>query len=239
MSDLDPVKAKALELANQHGGTHDEIVKKAGAFHTFLTGAAAKVTTGANGAAAPKPGATTAPKPSTATPTAAKPGAATTTAKPGTAKPGAATTAAKPGAATAAKPGAAAAKPAAKPATTPAAGAAKSGAPIPMTEVTAALHKVMNAYADHDVGKKAAVAVLKEVGKAGSVKDVKPDLYKTVIDACEVAAKKATAAPAAAPTDATEFDAAPPISDDDTAVDTDPPEHTGGGVDAEASGEDV
>ena len=109
----------------------------------------------------------------------------------------------------------------------------------PMTEVTAALHKVMNAYADHDVGKKAAVAVLKEVGKAGAVKDVKPDLYKTVIDACEVAAKKATAAPAAAPTAATEFDAAPPISDDDTAVDTDPPEHTGGGVDAEASGEDV
>jgi hypothetical protein len=83
MSDFDP-KVKALELANQHIATPAEIVSRASAYHTFLTGAGAKVT-----APAGKPGTTG------ASPT-GKPGAQPT-GKPPTGKPGAQTTA-KPGA---------------------------------------------------------------------------------------------------------------------------------------------
>jgi hypothetical protein len=225
-----PLKIKALELANRHNAPPDEVVKRAHTYHGFLAGSPAATASTKPADSAAKPGAATTAKPGAAT--TAKPGAATT-AKPGAAaKP---TTAAKPGAATTAKPGAAA-KPttAAKPG---AATAAKPGAAsddgLVMEDVSKALQSVLNAGTDRDAGKKKAYQILKDVGSAGSVRDVKPGLYKAVIDACAKAL--ATPAPAPAADEAEDdFGADPvPISADENAVDTDPPEQTGGGADAE------
>jgi hypothetical protein len=219
-----PARVKALELANQHAAEPAKIVERANAYHGFLVGAAAATTAPkTNGAAAPAT--TAAPKTTTAAAAAGpKAGATTAAAKPA-AKPGAATTA-KPGAATTAKPGAATtAKPGAKAPTTP----------IPMTDVMTALRNVMNSNPDKEAGRVTARAILQNEGKVTAVKDLKPDLYKAVIDACNAALAKTTAAAAAAPE--AEFDSGPAISEDETAVDTDPPEQTGGG--ASADGEDL
>jgi hypothetical protein len=235
-----PAKVKALELANQHAADPSKVVERAAAYHSFLvgTGTAANVVKG-NGAAAPstagaKPaGAAAGTKPANAA--GAKPANAAG-AKPANAA------GAKPANAAGAKPAnAAGAKPVggAKPAGAAAGAKAapKSSAPIPMTEVTAALYTVINAIGGEE-GKVAARALLKRAtGGAQSVKDVKPEQYKAVIDACAEEVTKLAAKEAVADPTGDEFDAAPAIDPDDTAVDTDPPEHTGNG--ASADGEDL
>ena len=154
------LKIKALELANQHGGPFapDEVVKRATAYHGFLSGAtAAPKPAGAPAGAAPKPGAA-APKPTAAGP------------KPGGAAP---------------KPAASSPKPAATTAKQTAPGPSDDG--LVMDDVSKALRKVLDAGSDKAAGKAAAYKILKDVGGADSVRNVKPDKYKAVIDACEAA----------------------------------------------------
>lgn len=233
MSDAPNLKIKSLELANQHmGGTviaHDEVVKRAVAYHAFLSGTAA-----APSAAKPAAGPAAAPKAAAATPTAvaAKPGAAA--AKPGAAIP-------KP---VAAKPGAAAQKPAAASGKPAAATPQASDDGLVMDDVSAALQKVLQAGATKEAGKEAAYKILKDIAGADSVRNVKPDKYAAVIAACGAAAKKPAAKAAAKPTAQDDFgataddgaDGPAPISADDE-VDTDPPEQTGAGESAD--GEDL
>jgi hypothetical protein len=237
---IDPHKAKALELANIAGGSHAEVIARATAYHGFLTGTAAPKAAAAT-TAAPKTGGatTTAPK---ATPAA---GAAQTS------KPGAAAPKTTPAAGTAPKAAATAAAP--KGATTaPKAAAAKPGAAAPMppgdtkdpngthtfSDVSAALQSVVNSglnpkaskedqAAARDTGKAAAYVILdKTGGGAKSVRDVKPALYDKVVKPAAAPAAQEAADDFGAPAD-------PPVTDDDSVVDSDPPEQTGAGQDAE------
>ena len=188
---IDPDKVKALELAVQNGGTHAEVVERATAFHSFLTGE------------------------STAKPKAATAGTTGTTGKPaaagaGTGTAGKPTTAPKATPATGTKPAAAAAG-AAKPAAT---GAAKSAEPKGDTkdpkgtysfdDVKVALQKVMKSVPGdndkHDKGRKLAYDIL--AAKGGGVKgvrDLKPPLYDAVVNACTEAVKPKAVAAATAP----------------------------------------
>ena len=250
---IDPHKAKALELANIAGGSHAEVIARATAYHGFLTGAAAPKAAAAT-TAAPKTGGatTTAPK---ATPAAgaaqtSKPGVAApkTTPAAGTAPKAAATAAAPKGATTAPK-AAAAAKPGAA-APMPPGDTKDPNGTHTFSDVSAALQSVVNSglnpkaskedqAAARETGKAAAYVILdKTGGGAKSVRDVKPALYDKVVAACEAAVKAAKAKPAAAPAAQEAADdfgapADPPVTDDDSVVDSDPPEQTGAGQDAE------
>lgn len=198
MSDpLDLHRMKALELANQIGGSHTEVVSRAHAYHEFLNGKGPGKPAGA--AAAQTPAAT------------AKPTAATT------GKPAAAATTGKPAAAPKATP-AAGTKPAAAPkagaaAPKAAAAAAPGAAPKGDTkdpkgnntydDVTAALQKVMRSVAGDNDKREKGRALAYEIlsAKGGGVKgvrDLKPALYDAVVAGCEAAVTGA-AAPKAAP----------------------------------------
>jgi hypothetical protein len=180
---VDPIKLKALELANAHpaGGSHDVVVARAGAYHAYLTGGAAT-----------KPATTGAAKPATDKPAKATPAAGTTTAaaKPGAAQP-------KP---TTDKPKPAAAAGAAKPATpgAPANDTKDPNGKNTYEDVVAALQKVMRSVPGDndkkDKGREKAYAILAEKGNGvKGVRDLKPALYDAVVDACEAAVKKPAA----------------------------------------------
>jgi hypothetical protein len=220
MSDAAPspnhaLKIKALELANQHNAPPKDVVERAGLYHGFLAGAApaAGATKGAT-AGATTTAATN--KATTAPPKGATAGATTTKAT--TTK--ATTTAPKtnPKAATPNKPAA----------------TTQQGAPsaegLVMEDVSKALQKVLAAAPDRDTGKANAYKILKDVGGVTSVRELKPALYKAAIDACD----KALAAPAGgeAVDDFGGDAGAAPISANEE-VDTDPPEETGSGQNAE------
>ncbi len=93
-----------------------------------------------------------------------------------------------------------------------------------------ALRKVMASIPNtngKNEGRALAYNILAAKGFTNKVRDLKPALYDTVVAACEEALKpKPKAAPAAALE-----------SEDD--LGGDPPEQTGGGIDAESSGEDM
>lgn len=221
MSDAPNHKVKALELANQHMGEKpSEIVARATAYHTFLAGtdSGSKLAAATGAAAATKPAAANAS--GAANKPATKPAA------------GAAPAGAKPAAA--GKPPAAAKPAATKPAAAATPPASDDG--LTMADVSKALQGILNRNVDPAAdkatqeaqrapGKVEAYKILEEHGKAKSVKDVKPALYKAVIDACAAA----LAAPAAAEDDdlggGGDFD--------------DPPEKTAGGADADAQGDDL
>jgi hypothetical protein len=154
MSD-DP-KVKALELAIHGGGDHAQVVARAAAYHSYLTG----------GKLAPV--ATTAGKSGTAPAATGKPAPAATTGKPAqqTAKPGAAT----------GKP-AQAAKPAAK----PAAAAAQAGK-YSIDQVREIIKKVV---ATDGLGKEMAVELLDTEGGVKKISDLKPADYDKVYEACD------------------------------------------------------
>jgi hypothetical protein len=211
------LKHHALALANAHTGeSPDAIVKRAIAYHDFLSGSTTKT--------APAAG-----KPAAAAAAAAAAGASAGN-KPAPAAGN------KPAAAAAAAAGKPA--PANKPANKPAAAPAASDDGLVMDNVSAALQKVLNAGVSPDAdaetkkqqreaGKVAAYAVLEKIAGAKSVRDVKPALYAAVIAACDeaVAALKKPK-PAAAATD----DFGQPAGEEAYG---DPPEHTGAGLDAE------
>lgn len=183
-------KIKALELAIAGGGSHTDVLERAKHYHSFLTGSTAAAVT-----AAPK----------TATAPAAAPKTAET--KPATAPKATPAPGTKP--ATATKPGAATPK-----ATTAAPAKAAASAPPPgdtkdpngnntYNDVVAALQKVMGSVQGDDdkktKGRALAYALLAEKGKGVSgVRDLKPELYDTVVAACEEQVKK-SAAPAKKP----------------------------------------
>jgi hypothetical protein len=226
---IDAHKAKALELATVAGGQPDDVVKRANAYHAFLTGGAAPKPAAAKPAAAPAAGT----KPAETKPAAAP-----------KATPAAGTKPAAPKAATPGKPAAAA----------PKTGAAAGGEPAGDTkdpkgnntfdDVKKALQAVMRSVKGdddkHTKGRALAYELL--AAKGGGVKgvrDLKPAFYDAVVAACEEAVKPkkaaAAAAPAAQPSGDFEEDAPAGVEADET----DPPEETGGGLPAESSGEDV
>ena len=236
MSDAPAVdlhKRLALELANTKGGTDAEVVARAHAYHSYLTGTtaapAAKPATGAQGS-----------KPATTATAKATPAAGT--------KPAATT-----------KPGAAAPKtPAAKPATPGAEKPAPKGdtkdpkGNNTYDDVVAALQKVMRSVPGdndkRDKGRKLAYDTLAAAGGGvKGVRDLKPALYDAVVTACNAAAKAAAgkpkaAAPATPPAGDFEEEVAETPAEDET---SDPVEETGGGLPAEdgqgtaMEGEDV
>jgi hypothetical protein len=231
------LKLQALILANAHPADPAKIVERANVYHGFLSGAAKAAAT--QSAATPAAATTTVVK--------ADPKTTATKAEP-KADPKAAKAAAdaKAKAAAEAKAKAAAAA-AAKPATTPSGGPASDDGLV-MEDVSKALQGLLAKGIDPKADQKSAPVVairnankvvaykiLEEIGKAKAVRDIKPSLYKAVIDACKaaLAAPAAEAAPAEAATD----DFGTPISADDNAVDTDPPEQVEGG--AGADGEDL
>lgn len=172
-----PTKVKALELAQQSGGSPAEVVTRATAYAGFLSGTAA---TAAKPATAAGPAPATGGKGATAAPgSAPTAGAKKTTEAPKTAE-------AKP-----ATPPKAAAKPAAGGAT---------GAPVPgdtkapggthtYADVVAKLREAMLALDPvQQVGKEKALALLaKTGGGAKSVRDLKPGLYDAVVAAVDAA----------------------------------------------------
>ena len=223
---IDLHKQKALELAAQAGGEPAKVVERAGAYHEFLIGKGAAPTKVTAPAATAKPAtaATAAPAGKPADKPKATPAAGSKPAA--TAKPGAAT---------------------------PKAAAAGGAAPSNDTkdpkgnntygDVVAALQNVMRSVPGdndkRDKGRKLAYDTLAAAGGGvKGVRELKPALYDTVVDACNAAAKaaavkpKATAtakaAPAAAPAD--DLGGGEPEADD---LAGDPPEETGGGLAAE------
>lgn len=232
---IDVHRAKALEIAAQHGGEKPpEVVARANAYHAFLTSTAAAKPAATAGAPGPKAPAAEANKGANATPPAGK-----ATTKPGAAagaaaKPGAAAAAAKPAAG---KPAAAATgKPAAgKPAAAAKAAAGQpTGAAVPAdtkapggkntyADVVAALRNVQQAKSKDD-----ALAVLaKAGGGTKSVRDLKPANYDAVVAACATALD----APTETETETDPLDDGLGGGGDDG--EGDPPEHTAGGLDAE------
>lgn len=226
-------KIKALELANQHTAEPADVVKRATAYHAFLSGAAAPAAGATAGATPPKTtagataGATPPKTPAAGAAGAAKPGAAGAANKPAANKPAAG--AAKPGAAGAAN------KPAAGAAKTPAAGAAKAGAAKPgagasagaipgdtkapdgvhtYAEVVAKLREVSG---EGGVNRDAAFKILDDNGGAKSVRELKPANYDAVVAAAEALLAGGGEAAGAA--------------DDDLLGD--PPEQTAGGLAAD------
>ncbi len=185
-------RTKALELAIQVNGTPAETVSRAHAYHEFLTGKG----TGKPAAAAAAQTPAAAPKPAAAA----------------TGKPAAAATG-KPAAAPKATPA-----PGTKPAAAPKAGAAAPKAAAPGTrpkgdtkdpngnntydDVVAALRKVMAAIPNENKkneGRDLAYRLLAEHGGGvTAVGNLKPELYDTVVAACEAVKPKAAAKPAAA-----------------------------------------
>lgn len=196
---LSPHKAKALELASQQGGTHDEVIARANAYHAFLLDKAApKAAPVAGAAAATAAGA--APK---AAPAAAPKAAPKATPAPGTAP--AAPKATAPGAAPKATPKA----PAAAGATTPKGDTKAPDGTHTYDDVVAALQSVMHSVpkapgeAKSLKGQTLAYEILaKHGGGVKGVRDLKPTLYDAVVAACQEAVKpkskpKAAAAPTA------------------------------------------
>ena len=219
----DPHRVKAMELAVQAGGITSELVERAKAIHSFLTGA----TTGKPAAAAPA---------AQGAATTGKPAAAATTGKPAAPPKAAPAPGTKPAAAP--KPGAAAPKAAAA----PAAGAAPKGntkdpkGNNTYDDVVAALQKVIPSVAGdtqkRDKGRALAYEIL--ATKGGGVKlvrDLKPSLYDAVVAGCEAALKGQTAA--AKPAAAVAAPKAATVVEDDLGgpVDT-------SGASAETAGED-
>jgi hypothetical protein len=214
-------KVKALELAVQGGGTATEIVTRATAYEGFLSGT--KPAAGAAAAATTKAPATPPPAGKATTAKATATGAATgAAAANGAGKPNGATPpAGKPnGAAPAAT------KPAAAKAATPGAGASAQAVPSDTkapggvntyADVVNKLRDVMTKFTDPaspNAGRVKALGILTEIGKAKSVRELKPALYDTVVTALDAALTESEAA-----------DAEDALGD--------PPEHTGGGLDVE------
>ena len=257
---VDPVRTKALELANEHRAgltlPPNEVVARANHYHAFLTGAPAptatnKTPTPTAGATGPTSGgggkppaqtSATAPGPAkpqaqTQAPAATTKAPATTTGAPKTAtttKPPAATTGAPK--TTTSKPPAAGGKP-------PAAG---GGGQPTMSDVTLALQAVFGkAGGAKGQGKEVAYALLAKAGSgAASAKDLKPALYSAVIKACndwqpepageaEPDFAESEGTPVVVPDTSGAAAPAPPINADDDALDSDPPEQTAGGAGAE------
>lgn len=170
---LDLHKSKALELANAHPATPDEIVKRAVAYHAFLSGTTA----------APK--ATAAP----AAPKAGAPGTSTTPKAPAAPKAGAA-----PKAPAAPKAGAAPKAPAAAPKADAKAGASAQpvaadtkapGGTYTYADVVAKLREVQgNAGLGRD---KAFEILAAKGGGVKSVRDLKPTAYDAVVEGCDAA----------------------------------------------------
>lgn len=228
---VDAHKQAALNAAIVSGGGTAEVVARATAYHSFLTGKSATAATAAT---------TPAAKPAVAAP-AAKPAASPAPGGKAAPAAGAKPAAGKPATAPAAgKPAAKSAGAANKPAPQTAAGAPSSEGYV-MADVSKALQKVlmMNVTAAPNTpdfvtqkaaGKVIATKILKDVGEAVAVSDVKPAKYKAIIEACNAAVEQKDAAPAA---EDSEFDAEPPVTSDDTVIDSDPPEQTGAGADAD------
>lgn len=193
---------RALELANGTNGSPEEVVKRATAYHAFLTSTAAPANPAAAGGGAktstpPKDGA---PGTTTKAAGASAPGKAdakAADAKPAAGKPAAAKPAAdkKPAAAAAA-----AGKPAANAQAVPADTKAPGGT-YTYGDVVAKLREVQTKLGTPE-GRTKAFAILASAGDGvQSVRDLKPAAYDAVVEGCDAAL-----------------------------VESDPPEQTGGGT---------
>lgn len=178
---VDPHKVKALELANVHIAPHADVIARANAYHSYLTGKA----TGK-----PATAATTQPAAAPAQSTAAATGKPAAAPKPAPAAGAKATPApgTKPAAST--KPAVATPKPAAAKSDTAATPPAAGTNPPPDTKAPGGKHTWKNmcdalTAVKEAQNKDVALAILKKAGGATWARDVKPTLYDAVVGACE------------------------------------------------------
>jgi hypothetical protein len=200
---MNPHKVKALELAVQAGGESAAIVARATAFHLFLTG----------NAASPPPAAGA----KTATPPTGAAGGGKPADKP--AAPKAAAGAKAPDKPAAPKPAAPAAGAPKATAAKPGAGAAASASAVPGdTKAPGGKNTyddVVKALCDVRAkqGKENAIAILKEDGGVGSVRDLKPALYDAVVEGCRNALEGEGEGGAAADTTTEDLTAGPQLDE--------------------------